>query len=275
MVMLFSSDLNGTLVHQHTMSDMIRVYIGDEQYQQANGVFKRQTSGTASMEEAFGIAGPLTRGLTLRQAIEYTGTHIRYIDGFHEFVAALAARGIPLVVNSTGYSVTIYSIRAHIGADRIHGHIGNFLRFGMNADSHQTLREDELERKVGEYVAHSEARTDPAYDKIQATGLIDLGIVDEGAKAKLIQEYARRHFPHIGVKDIVHMGDTMGDSEGILRIAEAGGIGVAFNYNPVLAAFLRAQLEEGQIKGKICFIDQKDNSPNLMHVIKMLEEKGW
>ena len=57
-IQLVSSDLNGTLVHQHTMSDMIRLYIGKEQFEKANEVFKKQTSGTASMEEAFQNAEP-------------------------------------------------------------------------------------------------------------------------------------------------------------------------------------------------------------------------
>ena len=108
-IKLVSSDLNGTLVHQHTMSDVIRLYLGNEEFRQADIVFKRQTSGTATMEETFFTAGPLTRGLTLRQAIEYTRTYIGYVKGFDEFINYLHNAGIPLIINSTGYSVTIYS----------------------------------------------------------------------------------------------------------------------------------------------------------------------
>src|SRR3989344_4021353 len=103
-IKLLSSDLNGTLVHQHTMSDMIRLYIGEEQFQQANGWFKLQTAGLAGIEEVFQKASPLTKGLTLRQAIEYTKEHLRYLHGFSEFANSLAEQGIPLIINSTGYS---------------------------------------------------------------------------------------------------------------------------------------------------------------------------
>jgi len=145
---LVSSDLNGTLVRQHTMSDMIKVYLGDKRYLPAKKVFDRQTSGTATMEEAFQTAGPLTKGLKLRDAIKYTIIHIKYVNGFPEFVNTLKTNGIPLVINSTGYSVTIYAIREQIGTDKIHGHIGNYLRFGLNADPKQTLSEAELECKT-------------------------------------------------------------------------------------------------------------------------------
>src|SRR3989344_6191229 len=168
---LVSSDLNGTLVHQHTMSDMIRLYCGEEKFRQADAVFKRQTSGTATMEEAFANAGPLTKGLTLRQAIEYTQHEMRYVNGFAEFLNALHQRDIPFVINSTGYSVTIHALRARWGTDLIHGSIGNRLEFGMQGDPLAALREDELENRVWDYI-HQPQDTNPEYDSIQATGRI-------------------------------------------------------------------------------------------------------
>ena len=81
-----SSDLNGTLVHQHTMSDMIRIFKGKEDFEKADIIFKKQTTGTATMEEAFDVAGPLSKGITLRQAIEYTQNHLKYLNGFEEFL---------------------------------------------------------------------------------------------------------------------------------------------------------------------------------------------
>ena len=269
-IKLVSSDLNGTLVHQHTMSDMIRIYIGEQQYQQANEVFRRQTSGTATMEEAFRTAGPLTKGLTLREAIEYTRKHMKYVDGFHEFVNTLTEQGIPLVINSTGYSVTIYAIKEQVGAEKVHSHIGNFLRFGMNGDTSKTLDEDELERKVKDYFSNLESRNDPTYDQIKATGVIDLGIVDEEAKARLIQEYAKRHFKDIHPNTIAHMGDSMGDSGGIVGIAEIGGVGIAFNYNGALREFLDQIIRSKKISGKIYFVDPKSESSNLTRVLPIL-----
>lgn len=272
-IKLLSSDLNGTLVHQHTMSDMVKIYIGERQYQQANEVFKRQTSGTATMKEAFQTAGPLTKGLTLREAIEYTRTHMSYIDGFNELVDTLAKHGIPLVINSTGYSVTVYAIKEQIGANKIHGHIGNFLRFGMNGDINKTLDEHELKAKVKEYFANPKSINDPIYDQIQATGVIDLGIVDEEAKAKLVQEYAKTHFRDIQPNRIAYMGDSMGDSGGIVRIAKMGGVGIAFNYNRALKEFLNKTIRDKKLSGNIYFIDPKSKSSNLTRVLPILIEK--
>lgn len=272
-IKLVSSDLNGTLVHQHTMSDMIRLYVGRQQYQKAKTLFERQTSGIASIEEAFETACPLTRGLTLRQAIEYTITHLRYLDGFHEFVDMLSEQGVPLVINSTGYSVTIYAIREQTGAGKIHGLIGNFLRFGVGADPHETLHEGELEKTVKKYFSNPESVSDPIYDQVKATGLIDLGIANEEAKAKLIQEYAKRHFSGLKTSEIAHMGDTMGDSGGIFGIAEEGGIGVAFNYNNALKQYLDSRVRDKPISGEIHFVDPKSDSSNLTRVLPILIHK--
>jgi len=271
MIKLLSSDLNGTLVHQHTMSDMIRLYIGEQQYQQATEVFKRQASGTATMQEAFQNAGPLTKGLTLREAIEYTKVHMRYLDGFHEFVDTLAKLEIPFVINSTGYSVTINAIREQVGADKIHGHIGNFLRFGVNADANETLSEEELQRKIREYFHDPEVVNNPSYDKIQATGLIELGIVNEEAKTTLIREYVTKYFRDVQPSEITHIGDTMGDSGGILGVAKLGGLGIAFNYNQELEDFLRNKMETEDIPGKIILIDKKSEESNLKHIIPYLK----
>ena len=254
---LVSSDLNGTLVHQHTMSDMIRLYCGEEKFRQADAVFKRQTSGTATMEEAFANAGPLTKGLTLRQAIEYTQHEMRYVNGFAEFLNALHQRDIPFVINSTGYSVTIHALRARWGTDLIHGSIGNRLEFGMQGDPLAALREDELENRVWDYI-HQPQDTNPEYDSIQATGRIDLGITDEAAKAALLFEYALKHFPELQPSEMLHMGDTIGDSGGIYGVANAGGIGIAFNYNEPLEQFLREKIEQNPaLTERIHFVDQK------------------
>jgi len=266
-IKLFSSDLNGTLVHQHTMSDMIRLYVGREQFIKASSVFEQQTKGTATIEETFQIVAPLTRGLTLRQAIEYTMYHIQYIDGFNEFVDYLHSKNIPLVINSTGYSVTIYAIREQIGHDKIHGYIGNSLRFGLDGDPKMTLCEYELEQKVETYFKDPSAMHDKSYDLIKATGVVDLGINDENAKATKIIEYAEKYFPEIVPAKIVHIGDTMGDSAGIAEIAKLGGIGIAFNYNTALEQFLLDKISSDAIKDKIYMIDKKGGKSSLINVL--------
>lgn len=269
MIKLVSSDLNGTLVHQHTMSDMIRLYLGEDKFQPANAVFKRQTSGTASMEEAFETAGPLTKGLTLRQAIDYAQQEMKYLTGFKEFLDTLNHRSIPFVINSTGYSVTIHTMRAQWGADKIYGFIGNVLKFGLDGDVQAALREEELEQKVQAYVdGRSRGRE---YDHIAATGKIVLGITNEEAKAALLLEYARRNFPTIRAEEMLHMGDTMGDSGGILGVAKAGGRGIAFNYNQPLKDFVEKEISKDQtLRDRTHFLEPKSKDSDLRRVILYL-----
>lgn len=270
LIQLVYSDLNGTLVHQHTMSDMIRLYKGDEAFKKSDSLFKKQTNGTATMEETFARAGPLTQGLTLRQTIEYTRFHMKYIDGFHEFIDALHNSGIPLVIISTGYSVTIYVIREQVGKGKIHGYISNSLKFGIDGDVNSTLREDELEQLVAQYFANPESAKDIKYDKLQATGVVELRIKDEAAKVKLILDYARKHFPSLNPNQIAHIGDTIGDSEAIYGIAKLGGLGIAFNYNAELERFLKERLSSKIIPGDIVLIGPKSNVSNLIHVVPHL-----
>lgn len=272
-IKLVSSDLNGTLVHQHTMSDMIRLYLGEDKFQQANVIFKRQTSGTASMEEAFETAGPLTKGLTLRQAIDYAQQEMKYLTGFEEFLDTLRQKSIPFVINSTGYSVTIHTMRAQWGADKIHDFIGNFLEFGMGGDQQAALREDELEKKVQAYVKDNvkERSQRNEYDQIAATGKIALGITNEEAKAALLFDYARKNFPSIQPEEMLHMGDTMGDSGGILGVAKLGGKGIAFNYNQPLRDFIEKKTANDQtLRDRIYFVEPKSESSDVRRIIPYL-----
>lgn len=266
--LIVSSDLNGTLIHQHSMSDMIRLFCSGENFRIADAVFRKQTSGTATMQEAFGTAGPLTRGLTLRQAIEYVRTHMRFVSGFDEFIAFLRSHDVPLVVNSTGYSVTIYAIQAMLGDTAIQGHLGNILKFGKDGSPDCVLEEAELRQMVFDYFDPPAAYAQ-VYDRIQATGDVELGIVDESAKADLVARYVLKNFPSCGLCDVVHMGDTMGDSGGIAGVASSGGNGIAFNYNETLEAFLRTQSPD--VLARIHFVDPKSRTADLRHVLPVLE----
>ena len=248
-IKLFSSDLNGTLVKQHTMSDMIKIYLDEKKYQQAKKFFELQTAGKATMEETFSHVAPLSKGLTLRQSIEYTRDHLLYSIGFSHFIDELRSREIPLVINSTGYSVTIYSIRAQIEEGTIHGHIGNNLKF--ESDNGAILTEDELEKLVFNYFLPSNY-LDNVYDKIKSIDKIELGINNESAKTKLILDYAEKHFHSIKPNEIAHMGDTMGDSIGIYEIAKLGGLGIAFNPNDSLLHFINNLTQD--IRKNIIFV---------------------
>ena len=79
-----------------------------------------------------------------------------------------------------------------------------------------------------------------------------------------------KHFPWLRPNEIAHMGDTMGDSGGIVGIAEVGGIGVAFNYNDALKQFLEITMTTKSISGRIYVVDPKGDSSNLTRVLPIL-----
>lgn len=268
MIKLISSDLNGTLVQQHTISDMIRLYSGQQKFEQAQDIFQKQMDGKASIEETFALAGPLTKGLRLRDALEYTHTDMKYMDGFREFLDELHQREIPLIINSTGYLVTMYAMQAQFPS-KIEMSIGNDLHFGLDGDMHSTLSAEELQRFVQEFF-YTDSKQASQYDRIQATGEITLSIKDENAKVALLLGYVKQNFPQMNSTEIVHMGDTMGDSAGILDIARVGGIGIAFNYNLALEQHLREKMKKEDMIGNIVFIDPKGPRSNLRKVSQCL-----
>ena len=266
MIRLVSSDLNGTLVHQHTMMDMIRVGFPDEpeRYKRAKEAFTQQTSGNLSMEAAFGIAGPLTKGLRLRTAIDYALTEMRFVDGFEDFIKKLHQNHILFVINSTGYSITNEVIKVVYGPQFFHDVICNRLIFGY--DSSRIVEEKEISELVAGYI--SGEKDSRIYDKISAVGTVKLGIRDENDKAQLIFEIADQ----LGISraSIVHIGDTMGDSGGIYEVARHGGIGIAFNYNEALKTYLEEKLKAGDVFGKIFMVSPKSTTSDIRNLLLLL-----
>lgn len=281
---IVSSDLNGTLVHQHTMSEMIRIYLSGGRYAAAKAVFELQTAGKLG-EEAMSIsfvivAGPLTKGLTLRQAIEYTipergnQNRIKYVNGFQEFIEALHKVEIPFIINSTGYDVTTAAIRAQVGKEKIHSAISNRLVFGLKGSETDELTKEETEQKVMDYFADpTAAAVDKYYDIIQAVGRVEVGIENEAAKATLLAEYIDRNplLSHIGLEERMHIGDTMGDGEGIRDVALAGGLGIAFNYNKPLEDYLRRAIDERpELSSRIFLVNPKGPEADLRNILPLI-----
>jgi len=297
-----SSDLNGTCTtttkeqvlykdtmgtSDHTMSHMLGFYVGTEAFQEAFRVFKQQTSGRATMQEAFGTAAHFYRGITLRQAIEYTQPRqvvptpqnnpqlMQYIAGFWDFLAHCAQQNVPFVINSTGYSVTIAAIKEEArrrfnGQSVIHGQIGNRLIFAEKPHPGLVLSERELETLVRDFFDNP---ADPIYDEIIATGHIELGLPTEAAKAEiLLKEYVPHHFPEVKPEEVMHIGDTFGDFGGILGVAQAGGKGVAFNYNQALEDRLKIEIAQNPaIKDHVYFIEPKNEKSDFGKIKPLLE----
>ncbi len=266
MIQLVSSDLNGTLVHPHTMMDMIRIGFPDEpqRYERAKEAFTQQTSGNLSMQAAFDIAGPLTKGLPLRTAIEYALTEMRFVDGFKDFIEKLHQNNILFVINSTGYSVTNEVIQAVYGRLYFHAVICNRLVFGY--DQSRMVSENEISELVRKYVGGE--KHSAVYDKITAIGKVELGICDENDKAQLLFDIT----DPLGIPraSVAHIGDTMGDSGGIYEVARHGGIGIAFNYNEALKTYLNEKLHKESIAGKIYIISPKSEHSDLRSIFPIL-----
>lgn len=267
-IRLVSSDLNGTLVHQHTMSDMIRTAFPDEpeRYEKAKSVFARQTSGRLSMKETFEIAGPLTKGLSLRKALEYARWEMRFLTGFDELLSAFGKKGIYFVINSTGYSVTTEAIKAIYGPEKIHELICNRLIFGQESRSDKAVSDNGLSELVRNYFLGRHSET--IYDELSATGEVELGIRDENQKAEQLFEIAARlNIPRTA---LAHIGDTMGDSGGICETARNGGLGIAFNYNNALKTYIERILENEKLPGEIMLIEAKSETSDLRRILDII-----
>lgn len=271
-IKIISSDLNGTLVVQHTMSDIIRHYIGDKQYQKAKDTFRSRLEGRLSMADVFKILGPLTRGLTLRQAIDYTIEHMTYINGFHEFLNFLNKKNIPLIINSTVYSVTLYAIEAQVGPDKFYGCICNRLKFGIDGKPEKEIPETELKEYVHEYFMVGGLPTDRLYDDIRATGDMELIVSREEDKTAHLIDYLNKHFPDIKLHETAHIGDTMGDSRILHDIAESGGVAIGFNYNQRLKDYLEHLRDDSLMPGEVFLIDPKGDDSDLRNVIDILRK---
>jgi phosphoserine phosphatase len=267
-IRLVSSDLNGTLVHQHTMSDMIRIAFPDEpaRYEKAKAVFAQQTSGLLSMKETFEIAGPLTKGLSLRKAIEYARSEMRFLTGFDELLSAFGRKGIYFVINSTGYTVTTEVIRAVYGTEKIHEVICNRLIFGQKGQADKAVSDNDLSALVKNYFLGR--HSDKIYDELLATGEVELGIGDESQKAQQLFEIAERlDIPRTA---LAHIGDTMGDSRGIYETAFNGGLGIGFNYNDALKTYLEGVLRNEKLPGEILLIEAKSETSDLRRISDIL-----
>ena len=269
-IQLISSDLNGTLVHQHTMMDMIRIGFPDqpERFEQAQEVFSRQTAGETTIAEAFAQAGPLTKGLSLRKAIDYAQAELRFFPGFEALLKTLHQQRKHFVINSTGYTVTTEVIKLRFGPEKFFRVICNQLVFGWEGDPQRSLTNGELMLAIKKYMAGIASNSQ--YDEIVATGEVLLGINDEAKKASELFRLAE--MLNIPRSAIAHIGDTMGDSAALVEVAMNGGLGIAFNYNEPLRDYLETVLKTANIPGRIKFVDPKGSDADLNQVVNLLSE---
>lgn len=267
-VSFLSSDFNGTLVHSHTMQEMIRWGFPHEprRWEEAARAFALQTEGRLSMVETFRVAGEMSRGLPLRSALDYNLSCLRFVNGYDSLMSFLRRRALHLAIISTGYTVSMYCLR-YATRTVPFSFACNRMLFAPGGRG-EPLGEDRIEELVNRYILEPGVREDSTYDRILATGEIEVGIQDEGDKAALALKMAFE----LGIdpKAVAHMGDTMGDSMGILGVARAGGLGIAFNYNAALEEFLRTEGASEMALGRIVLVDAKSPQATLEHVIPYL-----
>ncbi len=263
------SDLNGTLTRYDTMPDLAQ-RASAERYASAHAIFLDQTSGLISPEESIRQVARLTEGLTLKDAIDYS-SRLKYVDGFDELISALHGSGTALVLNSTGYSVTFYAMRHSLNAahrrrgdEVLHGWIGNSLLF---ADGSELLGEEMLEDLVGRYLSgKGGAQGDLA--RYTATGEVDIRIAREADKFTHLERYKEEHFPDMAWQCVSAMGDSYTDNAMLLGVAQRGGRGIAFNFNPMLERRLRSASGS---QDRIFFIEKKAEYSNLAQVSLVLD----
>jgi len=208
----------------------------------------------------------MTRGLSLRTAIDYGLSALRFFPGFEALIEALHRRRKQFVINSTGYTVTTEVIKRRFGPEKFFRVICNQLVFGWKGDPQRSLSNGELTRLIGDYMA---GRTkDTVYDDIRATGEVLLGISDEAKKP--LELFRLAELLEIPRSAIAHIGDTMGDSAGIVEVARNGGLGVAFNYNEQLRDYLQRIHKTEKLSGRIVLVDPKGNNPDLRNLLPLL-----
>jgi len=268
---LFSSDFNGTLVHQHTMSDLIRVHGTPGDFARAKKLFDNRIEGKISVGDLLSGLGPLSQGITLRNAIDYTENHLTFVKGFVKFLEFLRRENVPLLINSTGYSVTMYALREIYGREYFNEFICNRLEFGWDGNPARAIEDEELEEMIEAYFRAKKYRKFDSYDNVKATGRIHLSISEESAKTERLLNYLTVRRPDITLDRVVHLGDTMGDSRIIVDIAKAGGIGIAFNYNEPLEKFLVRTINDKCMLGTILMLEPKGETADLTRLIKLFK----
>lgn len=268
---LFSSDFNGTLVHQHTMSDLIRVHGTPGNFAKAKKLFDNRIEGKISVSDLLNGLGPLSQGITLRKAIDYAENHLTFVNGLAKFLEFLHRKNIPLLINSTGYSVTMYALREIYGREYFDDFICNRLEFGWDGNPVRAIEDEELEEMIEAYFRAEKCRRFDSYDNVKATGRINLSISEESAKTERLLNYLTVRHPDIPLNSVVHLGDTMGDSRIIVDIATAGGIGIAFNYNEPLEKFLVRTINTTPMLGTILMLEPKGETADLTHLIKLFK----
>ena len=230
MYKLISFDVNGVLTPDLTMAKLSGLR---GNYKIAEKILKLQTSGKKSLKEAFKELGNLTKGISLRQAIKYS-LGMPLTKGVERLIRVLSNKEIIMVLNTTGYSITMHILNKRL-------EISNKIPFKLVAcnnlifsKDNELVKDPYLKNLITLYFKNPNSKI---YDDIRSNGIVEFGINDESEKSIFIKKWSK--LLKINLKNVVHVGDSMGDCHALKFIAENNGLGIAFNPNKALLEFIK------------------------------------
>jgi len=97
-------------------------------------------------------------------------------------------------------------------------------------------------------------------------------ILSESHKILVIDDLVESHCPNPGL--VFHVGDTLGDFDGIRHAAETGGLGIAFNPNAPLVSKL-GDLPSSARKNIRLLVFPVDTKPDYTQVCQAVSERIW
>lgn len=265
-------ELDGTVVHDHTPSELIRTGFSfqPERYEQAFDLYQRESTGNVKSEEAILQYATLARGLTLRRAIEYATFKMRFINGFDTFIEILYQKNVSLLLVSSSFSIITEAIRQLYGPDRFQTVLANPLAFGLEKDPEAVISEKKLITLVQRYFHR--ARDRQAYDKIAATGECNVINTRPLQKASFIAEVAAGL--NIPFKTVNYVCSNLKDRETLLAVARFGGRVIAFNFEESLEAIIQEGAKNNPTGNTIQFTTPKSRRANLRSVFEILFPDG-
>ncbi|MDX2497682.1 MAG: haloacid dehalogenase-like hydrolase [Desulfobacterales bacterium] len=265
-------ELDGAVVHDHTPSELIRVGfpLQPERYEQAFDLFQRESTGNVKPEEALLQYATMTRGITLRRAIEYATFKMRFINGFDTFIERLYQKNVPLLLVSSSFSIITEAIRQLYGPDRFQAVLANSLTFGLEKDLEAVISEEKLIALVQRYFHR--AREHQAYDKIAATGECNSINSDFLQKANFFAEQAAGL--NIPFEAVNYVCSSLKDRETLLAVVRSGGRVIAFNFEESLETIIKECQKNNHAKDTIKWTTPKSRRANLRSVFETLFPDG-
>jgi len=241
-------DVNGVLTPEHTVVELAKL-VGStkkerfDNYSLVEKIIEKHTSGQKSLAETFDKLAGRFEGLTLEDMVRHSA-RFKLMPGIHEMAATLIENKLKLAIITTGFDVTVQGLN-----DRVLKHITGSLQrrrysrvklpypnvFHPVECNHLTFTADGRHIPSQEVLRAINRGTEKYRRELVCDGKIDLLVPENKTKGDRIAEVAQMH--RVPLKQVVAVGDSMGDKDMIEKVAMAGGLGLAFNANEPLREF--------------------------------------